>query len=439
MSTHVFTLPLRPDTGALYAETVIPAASAGARDKEVWAWVPAAALSWHKVTLPAGLQKQASRLKPALQALLEEALLEEADSMHLALQPGWQAGSPVWVAACNKSWLQTHLQQLQSLGHGVHRILPEWAPALTLNQSSSGNTSTLDSSAPFASAWIGGTPEDAWLWVNDLEGAWRLPLEAGLMFWAGRLNAASASHSSPVDVGPPLIIQASPAVAELAQKSLLNLQSKVSSGLAEQISMWRIETLPTQERMLRAADTQWDLAQFEFAAHGSARWRQSLTRAWQSFAHDAAWRPARWGVLALLALQFLGLNGVSWQLNDKLKTQRELQKNVLTQTFPNVPVVDPSLQMARELARLQRNAGSLKPGDLESVLSAVGASLPEAQAISALDFMGRGEASSSETKLQGLALSSGQEKEFVQALRAKGYEAQPSGTAWRVVVSKGMP
>jgi general secretion pathway protein L len=125
--------------------------------------------------------------------------------------------------------------------------------------------------------------------------------------------------------------------------------------------------------------------------------------------------------------------------NNKLKTQRELQKNVLTQTFPNVPVVDPSLQMARELARLQRNAGSLKPGDLESVLSAVGASLPEAQAISALDFMGRGEASSSETKLQGLALSSGQEKEFVQALRAKGYEAQPSGTAWRVVVSKGMP
>jgi general secretion pathway protein L len=250
------------------------------------------------------------------------------------------------------------------------------------------------------------------------------------------MNAASSSGIDPIEAIHPLIIQASPAVAELAQKSLLSLQSKVSASLAEVIGAWRIETLPTQERMLRAADLQWDLAQFEFAAHGSARWRQGFKRAWQSFAQDAAWRPARFGVVALLAVQFLGLNGVSWLLNDKIKTQRELQKNLLTQTFPNVPVVDPSLQMARELERLQRNAGTLKAGDLESVLSAVGDSLPESQTISAIDFTGRGEATTSETKLQGLALTSEQERAFVQALGAKGYAAQLRGSDWRIGVTR---
>jgi hypothetical protein len=135
----------------------------------------------------------------------------------------------------------------------------------------------------------------------------------------------------------------------------------------------------------------------------------------------------------------LGLNVASWQLNDKLKTQRDMQKNLLTQTFPNVPVVDPSLQMARELERLQRNAGTLKAGDLESVLQAVGASLPASQTVSALDFSGRGEAPSSETKLQGLALSTEQEKSFVQALAAKGYTAQLRGSDWRILANTARP
>jgi len=436
MSTHVFSLPLRPDAGALYAETVIPSAAAGARDKEVWAWVPAAAISWHKVTLPAGLQKQASRLKPALQALLEETLLDDAESMHLSLQPGWQAGSEVWVAACHKAWLQTHIQQLQSMGHGVHRILPEWAPSLDLRQP---HAEASNASAATCSAWIGGTPDDPWLWVSDSEGAWRLPLEAGLMYWAERMRSAGSAGSSPIEAGSPLVIQASPAVAELAQRSLLGLQNKLTASLADAVSAWRIETLPTQERMLRAAETQWDLAQFEFAAHGSARWRQSLLRAWQSFTRETAWRPVRWGLVSLVVVQCLGLNVVSWQLNDKLKTQRDMQKNLLTQTFPNVPVVDPSLQMARELERLQRNAGTLKAGDLESVLQAVGASLPASQTVSALDFSGRGEAPSSETKLQGLALSTEQEKSFVQALAAKGYTAQLRGSDWRILANTARP
>ncbi|MEY3410308.1 MAG: hypothetical protein RIS02_2035 [Pseudomonadota bacterium] len=68
MSTLIFTLPLHSENGASYSQTVLPTQTAGARDKEIWAIVPAAALSWHRVSLPAGLQRQASRLSPALQS-----------------------------------------------------------------------------------------------------------------------------------------------------------------------------------------------------------------------------------------------------------------------------------------------------------------------------------------------------------------------------------
>ena len=125
MSTLIFTLPLHSESGASYSQTVLPTQTAGARDKEIWAIVPAAALSWHRVSLPAGLQKQASRLSPALQSLMEEPLLDEPEAMHLSMQAEWEANSPGWVAACNKAWLRHHLSQLQAMGHVVHRIVPE--------------------------------------------------------------------------------------------------------------------------------------------------------------------------------------------------------------------------------------------------------------------------------------------------------------------------
>jgi hypothetical protein len=69
MSTQVFTLPLSTVLGDTVTPSLLPTQAVGARDKEVWAVVPAAALSWHCVTLPSGLQKQKNRLLPALQAV----------------------------------------------------------------------------------------------------------------------------------------------------------------------------------------------------------------------------------------------------------------------------------------------------------------------------------------------------------------------------------
>ncbi len=417
MSTLVFTLPLSTPLSDQVSPSVLPSQVVGARDKEVWAVVPAAALSWHCITLPSGLHKQKNRLLPVLQSLLEEHLLDEPENVHIALQPNWQAGSLAWVATCQKAWLRTHLNQLQNMGHHVHRIVPEWTPAPLASNSG-------------LQAWVSGVPEDAWLWISQAQGAWRLPLQAGIQWWAEQLNATPSQETHERTAFNGLTVQAEPAVANLAQQSLQTLQSLVGAQMAESIQTWRVVATPAPERFAQAAATAWDLAQFDFAAHGSARWRQSFQRAWQQFAHDTAWRPVRWSLAILIAVQWVGLNAVAWQLNDKVKAQREQQKNILTQTFPNVPVVDASLQMSRELERLQRQAGSLNAKDLESVLQAIGMALPDGQSINALDFQAQG---AGEIRLQGLQMSNEQQTQFVNALRAKGYDAQANASQWRIV------
>ena len=98
MSTQFFTLPLSTGISDKVTPSLLPTQAVGARDKEVWAVVPAAALSWHCVTLPSGLHKQKNRLLPALQALMEEHLLDEPEAMHLAIQPQWQESSQKFFA-----------------------------------------------------------------------------------------------------------------------------------------------------------------------------------------------------------------------------------------------------------------------------------------------------------------------------------------------------
>ena len=56
--------------------------------------VPAQALSWHRITLPAGLGRSSARLQSALQGLLEEHLLEDPEDVHIAVAPGARAGEP---------------------------------------------------------------------------------------------------------------------------------------------------------------------------------------------------------------------------------------------------------------------------------------------------------------------------------------------------------
>ncbi|MDN5507624.1 MAG: type II secretion system protein GspL, partial [Comamonas sp.] len=111
------------------AASLLPATG---RTTQVTAVIPTAQLSWHAVTLPLGLNVQSrrqQRLRAVLDGLLEEKLLDEPASMHLALDAGSAAGQTCWVAACDKSWLHSHLQALEQHGHAASRLLPEQWPS----------------------------------------------------------------------------------------------------------------------------------------------------------------------------------------------------------------------------------------------------------------------------------------------------------------------
>ena len=107
MSTLLISLPLAPglDGGAssapsysyalsLNGQTITQQGSTTAgllpqpgRTGEVVAVVPAAMLSWQRVSLPQGVGPGSPRLRAVLEGVLEESVLDDPAQLHFALQP----------------------------------------------------------------------------------------------------------------------------------------------------------------------------------------------------------------------------------------------------------------------------------------------------------------------------------------------------------------
>lgn len=322
---------------------------------EVVAVVPAQALSWHRVQLPAGTlargwmaERSAPRLRAVLEGLLEDQLLDEPAQLHFALQPGARDGAPVWVAVCQRAWLQAALQTLQQAGHTPHRVVPEWAP-----------DTTAASEAPAAPRWVTGSADRAHLVWADALGVHRWPL---------------SSHSPvPVPVPADAPVLAEPAVAQLAEQ-LLHRSAPVRT--------------PAQ-RLLDAAQTDWDLAQGALARRNP--WLARLTVAAATLWSAPQWRAARWAALGLVAVQLAGLNAFAWHAQAQLQQQRSAIRHTLATSFPDITVVvDAPLQMQRALATLQQRSGAASSTDLETLLQMYGAFGPPAlvnTAPNAIDFV----------------------------------------------------
>ena len=405
MRTLLLQLPLSlPGPQAVYGQAwVEPAAPArlsvrhaplallptvGAQTPVV-AIVPAAALSWHRVTLPPGLKRQSPRLLSALHGLLEEHLLQEPAQLHIALPPQAQAGQALWVAVCDKAWLQQQLHALQAAQLSVQRLVPEFTPP------DSGEC-----------LYALGQANSGWLWLcSSAHGVQAWPVATAQQLPSPWLEAAE--------------VLAEPGLAAWAQQ-----RWGERSRLVESAHHWT-----------RALASRWDLAQFEFAGQLRPgrwwRWRERLDALWR----QPHWRPARWGLLALLLAQLLGLNAWAWMTRQHWQAQQEGWGRVLQETFAHVTVVvDAPLQMARELARLRQASGQLGPSDLEAQLQALGAALPEGTA-------GPARLAYEDGVLQwpALALSPQQTSALQQALAARGYQLHSEGRQWRLSHNGGQP
>lgn len=285
--------------------------------------------SWHRLTLP---KASGPRLRLALSGLLEEALLDDESELHLALPPQARSGEAAWVAVCGKPWLRQQIDRLEAAGRAPDRIVPGWTP-----------------DGPPAAHAFGHDPEALTLAWRDADGVLCLPLDAATV----RLLQARLPE------GEPVTWSASPEAAEAAAA----LAGAPVAAVAE------------AERLREAAASAWNLRQFDLVARhrGQRAAREWMVQAWRA----PAWRPARIGLVTLLAVQLVGANVWAWQQHRALAERRQAMTALLQTAFPQVKaVIDAPAQMQKEMDRLRTAAGRPADGDLEPLLYGAEAAWP---------------------------------------------------------------
>lgn len=302
--------------------------------------VPVQAVSWHQVTLPAGVKPQGdARLQAVLHSLLEDALLDDAEHMHVALQPQPQAGQGTLVAACDKAWLGGWLEALERAGVQVGRIVPQAAP---------------DMLQEFAVC----TEHAHSAWLNTL------------------------LHGLPLSVPVNSDMAAVQAVAVC--QALPNSFKEAADSLgADTARLWN-ESAYVQWMLA----TQWDLAQHSFASSTADRLRRKWAAGLQAVLYAPEWRAPRYAVIALAAVTVLGLHAQLWQ-QQRLLTSKQASVAQIAQTaFPHLQIViDAPLQMQREVDALRHAAGLQSASDFQPLAAAAGAALQASGlAASAVEF-----------------------------------------------------
>jgi general secretion pathway protein L len=298
-------------------------------------------VAWHRVTLP---KAPAARMRAALVGVLEDALLDEPETVHLATAPQAVGGQPAWIAAVHKPWLQAELAALERAQVFVDRVVPSAWP----DEPATGHFAEADEAAP-------GDMMLTWAHANGVVTL--------------RLKGTLARSLLPPDAASKARFSATPAVAAPAERWLGAPVAVMSPG----------------ERALLASRSLWNLRQFDLAA--TAKGTRALTDLWRRL-RSPGWRPVRIGVAALVAAQVIGLNVWAWRQSAVIDAKREQMVALLRATFPQVrAVLDAPAQMQREIDALRAAAGRPAEADLEPLLTAAAAAWPEGRgAVDTLRF-----------------------------------------------------
>ena len=425
MTTLIITLPLAgADAAALYDHVVstdgvtvgahasVPLALLPSGHDEVVALVPALALSWHRARLPVGSvprgmagERARARLRSILEGMLEDQLLDDPAQLHLALQPQAASDALVWVAACDRIWLKTALNTLAQAGHNVTRIVPEFTPEALMD--------TVLVTGEVDHPQVAGLQRLPMPAVGEAPGG---EVRGGML--AGALNALALLW-----LGETLAQQATQTLPQVVAEPAV-------AALAEAWFKRPVRLLQHAERLLQAAQSPWDLAQFDLAHTRRDRRWASVTHGFASFLHAPPWRMARAALVLGVLANLIGLN--AWALREQttLNAKRQAVRAVLLETFPKVPVVvDAPIQMAREVASLQRASGAAAGTDLESILSSFSAVAPVDYALTAIEFR------ANELRLTGSEVPDA--AAVAAQLKAIGLRADAQGNQW--LISAGGP
>ncbi len=303
--------------------------------------LPWQTLSWHTVNLPPNV---GSRWPQVLEAMLEDALLQPPNEVHLVCGPAstmaWRHGGRVMVCACDKQWLRSALEPLQQAHRRVTRLVPELQPI------QNGEAAVLHLVNHFGKAQA--------LWCTS-ESVW------------------------------PLV-----AMTPECQQHMGSMQVFAEPSVAVHANAWCEQTpvlLTPAARWLRASQSAWDLAQHEWAQHWRTRVMRWMTQQLRELWFAPRWRSSRQAVWALLVLHLIGLNVWAWHDRAQLAAKQDALNHMLQTTVPNVAVViDPLQQMKRALTLRQQLSATPLADDLMVMLDVVAKDWPQDIAIERIDY-----------------------------------------------------
>jgi general secretion pathway protein L len=292
-------------------------------------------ISWHRITLP---KAPAARLRAALTGVLEEALLDDAEGVHLAVAPEATAGQPTWIAAVDRLWLTGELAALEKAQVFVDRVVPvAWPDDPPTGHFAEGTTE----------------PQGA----RGAEGitlSWSHHDGVALVSLQGTL--ARALLPQPLPEGARW--SATPAAATAAERWLGN----------------PITVMTPAQRALQASRSLWNLRQFSLARKN--RGTRALRDSWRKFL-TPTWRPLRYGLITLVVVQLLGLNLWAAHQSSAISARRQAMVTVVQTAYPQVrAVLDAPAQMQRETDTLRAAAGRPGETDFEPMLQAAAAAWP---------------------------------------------------------------
>ena len=319
------------------------------RQDEVVGVLPWQRVSWHLIQVPQDAVKlllstqnnffktsaHKSKAEQLLQGLLEEQLLDDLSALHwiggkVLPPPNSEdanlnaAHAQLWVACCDKAWLQGVLSALEEHGVPVHRLVPEFEPAV----------------------------EGAHLYALDAPTGLEFVLtqSTGVMgFPRAALSAFAGAFSQPFQVHfePSVSDQVSPLFEGATQ-----LQTRA-------------------QRLIDASQSAWDFARGEWGQGALRRYPKVVKKALDQFLNHKDWQVARLGLALLVLLNVLSLNAWTWREQALLKAKKAELSNILQTTFTDVQViVDPMVQMRRALESLKQKTATPSRADFEHLLSA---------------------------------------------------------------------
>lgn len=305
-----------------------PPASWQGRSSATQLWLPAARVLLGTVRLPT---RSASKVRDILPFAVEDQLAVDPEQVHVALGPELPNGESV-VAVVDRAWLRELLDRLAGFG-----IQPRTA-------------------------------------VPDVLVLPNLDPQRWTVLWDGREGSLRQAEAlgQPLDVGtvdrPPLGLVHAIEEARTSGAAPLGLDIRATGKPLPDIASWsRVLGLPVVlhqgdpflEAARKTGPAPLNLLQGSLMpARGNAGWWPAL-------------RPALIILGIMLLVQVLGTIGQWWMLKREANQLRAEMASTFRQTFPNAALVDPPLQMQRQLADLRQRAGMAEAGDFLVLLSRV--------------------------------------------------------------------